>query len=98
MTNKNESLQRKKLNFTIINFFQNQLTWSFWRSCLSIASALKFKTTEKKHNNMQKNISRKTNIFQKILTLGFLARLSLGVCSAVAHQSVELTKKSFFHE
>ena len=97
MTNKNEALQKKNLNLTVSKMFQN-LTWSFRKRCVSIVSALKFKTIEKKHKHIKKDISRKINIFQKRLTLGFLARLSLGVCSAVVHQPVELTKKSFFHK
>ena len=97
MTNTIEALRKKKLNLTVIKIFQN-LAWSLWKRCLSIASALKFKTTDKKHKYIQKDISRKRNVFQKRLTRGFLARLSLGVCSAVVHQPVELTKKSFFHK
>ena len=97
MTNTIEALQKKKLNLTVIKIFRN-LTWSFWKRCLSIAITLKFKTTDKKHKHIQKDILRKTNIFQKRLTRGFLARLSHGVCSAVVHQPVELTKKSFFHK
>ena len=96
MTNTIEALQKKKLNLTVIKIFQN-FTWSFWKRCLSIASAFKFKTTDKKHKHIQKDISRKTNVFQKRLTR-VLARLSLGICSAVVHQPVELTKKSFFHK
>ena len=97
MTSTIEAFQKKKLNLTVIKIFHN-LTWSFWKRCLSIASALKFKTTDKKHKHIQKDITRKTNVFQKRLTRGFLARLSLGVSSAVVHQPVELTKKSFFHK
>ena len=97
MTNTIEALQKKKLNLTVIKIFQ-KLTWSFWKRCLSIASAFKFKTTDKNHKHIQKDISRKTNVFLKRLTRGFLERLSLGVCSAVVHQPVELTKKSFFHK
>ena len=98
MTNKNENRwKKKKLNLTVINFF-SKFNMVFLESCVSIATALKFKTTEKKHKHIQKDISSKTNIFQKRLTLGFLSRLSDGVCSAVVHQPLELTKKSFFHK
>ena len=86
MTNTIEALQKKKLNLTVIKIFQNLAwPWSLWKRCLSIASALKFKTTDKKHKYIQKDISRKSNVFQKRLTRGFLARMSLGVCSAVVH-------------
>ena len=67
------ALQKKKLNLTVIKIFHN-LTWSFWKRCLSIASALKFKTTDKKHKHIQKDISRKTNVFQKRLTRGFFGK------------------------
>ena len=91
------SVPKKKLNLTVIRILQNS-TWFFWKRCLCIASAFKFKTTEKNYKHVQKDISsRKTNIFQKTYPR-FLGRLSLGVCSAVFHQPVELTRKSFFHK
>ena len=74
MTNTIEALQKNKLNLTVIKIFQN-LAWSLWKRCLSIASALKYKTTDKKHKYIQKDISRKRNVFQKRLTRGFLARI-----------------------
>ena len=94
MTNKNESLQKKKLNLTVIKIFQN-LTWPIWKRCHSIARAFKFKTTEKKHKHIQKDIARKTNSFQKRLAVGFLARLSLQRCCSSAGRTDKEELKEF---